>query len=85
MTFTHYSVNDTTLNRIDGGYRFTFTRVNGKVETADYRGSIDTLFRKINDYFELGKHADVFDNLSIPAQDALYNVLWAMAQNNMEV
>ena len=84
MTFTHNNVNDTTLNRVSGGWRFTFTDSDHTVDVLDYMGDCKELFTKVNNFFERGEDAEVFEQLSIPAQDALYNALWAMAQDGIE-
>lgn len=84
MTFTHNNVNDTTLDRYGTCWRFTFTDSDHTVDVLDYMGPCKQLFTDINDFMERGENAEIFEQLSIPAQDALYNALWAMAQDGIE-
>ena len=90
MTFTHNHKDDTILER-DGKdidftfYGCTFTYDDENTDRMSFRMSQDDLFWMLGEYFDSGnkEHADIFDNLTIPAQDALWNALFYLNQNNI--
>ena len=86
-TFTHNNPNDTTLER-DGGV-ITMTFVNDPFtmdsDVLDFRMTQAELFEKLTAYFEAGQNQDIFDELTIPQQDALWNALLWLDQRNLEV
>jgi len=87
MTFTHNNVNDTTLER-DGNY-IVFTFVNDgftyDTDTFDFSYSQDELLEMLGDYFDHKENADLFDDLTLPQQDALWNALLYLDKNHLEV
>lgn len=84
IKYTHNYENDTELTIEDGKIIFTFTDV-GLLDDPDYREvatdklvtdlPASTLFEALANYYEHGENEDLFDGLSLPAQDALNNVL----------
>ena len=87
MTFTHDTVNDTTIER--DGDEIVFTFVNDgftyDTDTFRFKMSQNMLFSMIVDYFELGRNADIFDDLTLPQQDALFDALLFMDRKNIEL
>lgn len=86
-TFTHNNVNDTTLER--DGNTITLYFVNDpftmETEIHEFPYEQDELFEKLGDYFDHCLYTDIFDELTMPAQDALWNALLWLNQNNEEV
>ena len=85
MVFTHNNKNDTQLEVIDGNVRFVFVGDNGEVETEVFEMEQDELFWKLGRFFDLDEAFDQVDDLTLPAQDALWNALLWLNQNNCEL
>lgn len=87
-TFTHNHKDDTLLERDGNTIRFTFwsdTFTYEDPDTMEFSVSQDELFRMLADYFEAGQHADLFDQLTLPGQDALWNALLWMDQRHVQL
>ena len=87
-TFTHNHKDDTLLERDGNTIRFTFwsdTFTYEDPDTMELSVSQDELFRMLADYFEAGRHADLFDQLTLPGQDALWNALLWMDQRHVQL
>ena len=86
-TFTHDHKDDTTLER--DGNTITMTFVNDPftmdTDVIDFKYPQDELFDMICDYFDAGQHADIFDELTLNQQDALFNALYWLNERNLEV
>ena len=88
ITFTHNNPNDTFLEK-DGdtihyafyGNMFTLE----EQDRMDFQMSQDQLFVMLGEYFDEGKHADLFDNLTLPGQDALWNALYRLNDQNIKL
>lgn len=88
MTFTHNHKDDTILERDGADIDFTFfgntfTYDDENTDRMSFRMTQDELLKKLEDYFEAGQNADIFDNLTIPAQDALWNALVLMERKKI--
>lgn len=87
MTFTHNNPNDTTLER--DGNEIVFSFVNDKftydTDTFTFRFSQQDLFDMLADYFDKGENEDIFDALTLPQQDALWNALVFLNNNNINL
>ena len=80
MTFSHNSKDDTILERDGRDIDFTFFGDTFTYEAPDhmtFNMSQEDLFWKLGRYFDSGckDYAEIFDNLTLPAQDALWNAL----------
>lgn len=80
MVFTHNQPNDTILERDGADIDFTFfgstfTYDDENTDRMTFRMTQEDLLQKLEDYFDAGQNADIFDNLTLPAQDALWNAL----------
>lgn len=85
MTFTHNHKDDTILERDGNEIDFTFfgntfTYDDENTDRVTFRMSQDDLFQKLGEYFDSGykDNADIFDDLTLPAQDALWNALFKL-------
>ncbi len=90
MTFTHNHRCDTILERDGADIDFTFfgntfTYDDENTDRMTFRMTQDELLKKLEDYFEAGQNGDIFDYLTIPAQDALWNALVWMAERNISI
>ena len=81
--FTHNLPDDTVIkvqcNRVEA----TFTNEDG-TETIKYNGSPRDFFFVAEDYFETGHDACKYEDLSLPAQDAIFNALYYIAGMDKE-
>ena len=86
-TFTHNFKDDTTLERDGDNIIFTFVNdgFTYMSDVYDFHYTQDELFEMLGEYFDEGKHKDVFDWLTLPAMDALWNALLWLNQRNLEV
>ena len=87
-TFTHNNKDDTILDRDGDRVLFTFIGNTFTMEEQDHMEfSVpqDDLFEMLGDYFDAGKHADIFDELTIPGQDALWDALFWMNERNIKL
>lgn len=82
MTFTHNHKDDTILERDGKDIDFTFfgdtfTYDEESTDRMTFRMSQEDLLEALGEYFDSGnkEHAEIFDNLTLPAQDALWNAL----------
>ena len=85
-TFTHNNPNDTYLERDGNTITFVFIGDMFTMEENDrmeFRMTQEELFRKLTDYFEAGQNADLFDELTCPGQDALWNALLWMHERHI--
>ena len=85
-TFTLNHRDDTILERDGDTIRFTFypdTFTYEAPDTMEFNVSQDKLLHMILDYCDAGQHADLFDQLTIPGQDALLNALIWMRDRNV--
>lgn len=89
MTFTHNSKDDTILERDGNDIDFTFfgntfTYDDENTDRMTFRMSQDELFEQLGEYFDSGyeTNADLFDDLTMPAQDALWNALFWLNEHN---
>ena len=88
MTFSHNNPNDTTIERDGNTLEFSFI---GNMFTMEENDRIeftipqDDLFWMLGEYFDSGnnEHAEIFDELTLPGQDALWNALLYLNQNNI--
>ena len=85
MTFTHNHKDDTILERDGKDICFTFfgntfTYDDESTDRMTFRMSQEELLTALDEYFGSGNkgHADIFDDLTLPAQDALWNALVAL-------
>ena len=85
MTFTHNNKDDTTLIGFDDHIRFIFEGDNGEIETEVFNMKQDELFWKLGNYFDCKEEFEQVDDLTLPAQDALWNALLWLNQNNCEL
>ena len=90
MTFTHNNVNDTVIERDGNEIDFTFygdTFTYDDPDQLTFRMGQDELFEKLGEYFDSGNksNSDIFDDLTLPAQDALWNALVWLNQNNVSL
>ena len=88
MTFSHNNKNDTILERDGNDIDFTFysdTFTFEDPDTMSFRMTQDELFEMMSEYFDAGQYADTFEYLSLPAIDALWNVLLYMHQRNIQL
>jgi hypothetical protein len=90
MTFTHNHKDDTILERDGRDIDFTFfsdtfTYDDESTDRMSFSISQDDLFCMLGEYFDSGCkiHADLFDDLTLPAQDALWNALLYLNQHNI--
>ena len=88
IKFTHNHPHDTTLERDGNTLVFSFIVDMFTMEEQDHiEFSIpqDELFQMLGEYFDSGNkaHAEIFDQLTLPGQDALWNVLLHMNKNNI--
>ena len=84
-TFTHDNPNDTLLFRDESGNIVLTFDLSGDVERHTFGNNQDELFDMMCDYFDEGKHTDIFDELTLNAQDALWNALYWLNERNVEV
>ena len=82
MTFTHNNKDDTILERDGDSIDFTFfgdtfTFSDESTDRMSFRMPQSELFWKLGRYFDSGnkEYAEIFDDLTLPAQDALWNAL----------
>lgn len=92
MTFTHNHKNDTILERDGNDLDFTFfgntfTYDDENTDRITFRMPQDELFWMLGAYFDSGykENADIFDDLTIPAQDALWNALLYLNEHNIKL
>lgn len=87
MTFTHNHKDDTVLERDGNEIVFIFTNdpFTCDSDTFRFRFTQKELLNKIGDYFDCGMNADLFDDLTLPQQDALWNALVFMEKNNIDL
>lgn len=87
MTFTHNNANDTVLERDGNEIVFIFTNdpFTCDSDIFRFRFAQQHLFAMLGEYFLDGKNADVFDDLTLPQQDALWNSLVFMNNNNISL
>ena len=85
--FSHNHKNDTMLfTANDGVICLLFTQDDGENELHMFDNvSQEMLFELLGEYFETGKYANMFDDLTIPAQDALWNALFRLDERHLEV
>ena len=89
MTFTHNYVNDTMIER--DGDSITMCFVNDPftldTDTYEFPYTQDELWAMIQSYFDadVKNYADIFDELTLPAQDALYNALLMCDRNGVRL
>ena len=78
MTFTHNHKDDTIMERDGDTIQFSFYGNMFLLEEhdhMDFKCTQEELFQMLSDYFDAGQHADLFDQLTLPGQDALWNAL----------
>lgn len=87
MTFTHNHKDDTVIERDGNEIVFTFTNdpFTCDSDIFRFRFTQSELFDKICDYFDAGQNADLFDDLTFPQQDSLFNALLFMDKNNINL
>ena len=87
MTFTHNNANDTVLERDGSELVFTFINDAFTYDTDVFRLRFTQreLLDKLCDYFDNGSNADIFDAMTLPQQDALWNALVFMEKNNINL
>ena len=87
MTFTHNHKDDTFLER--DGNEIVFIFVNDPFtcdsDTFRFRFAQHELLDMLCAYFDDGSHADIFDDLTLPQQDALNNALVFLEKNNINL
>ena len=90
MTFTHNHKEDTILERDGSDIDFTFfgntfTYDDENTDRKSFRIPQDDLFWKLGEYFDSGykDNADLFDDLTLPAQDALWNALYYLNEHGI--
>lgn len=87
MTFTHNSKDDTVLER--DGNEIVFSFINDvftyDTDTFRFRFQQHELMEKLGDYLDAGKNADIFDDLTLSQQDALWNALVYMNNNEISL
>lgn len=85
-TFTFRHRDDTIIERDGRSIRFTFypdTFTYEAPDTMEFNVTQDELLQMIVDYSESGKHADLFDQLTLLGQDALLNALICMRDRSI--
>ena len=87
MTFTHNHKDDTVIERDGNEIVFIFTNdpFTCDSDIFRFRFTQHELFTKICDYFDAGQNADIFDDLTFPQQDSLFNALLFMDKNNINL
>lgn len=80
MTFTHNHKDDTILERDGNTLVFSFIGDMFTMEENDrmeFNQTQEDLLWMLGEYFDSGNkaHADLFDQLTLPGQDALWNAL----------
>lgn len=78
MTFTHNNKDDTILERNGSTIEFTFIGNPFTYEEQDhieFNCTQEELLFKLERYFNHHENADIFDDLTIHGQDALWNAL----------
>lgn len=87
MTFTHNHTDDTTLERDGNELVFTFINDPFTYDTDIFRFRFTQreLLDKLCDYFDDGSNADLFDDLTLPQQDALNNALVFLEKNQINL
>lgn len=87
MTFTHNSKDDTVLERDGNEIVFSFINDGFTYDTDTFRFRLQQheLMEKLGDYLDAGKNADIFDDLTLPQQDALWNALLFLDKNNIDL
>jgi len=90
MTFTHNHKDDTILERDGKDIDFTFfgntfTYDDENTDRMSFQMTQEDLLQKLERYFnsENKDYAEIFDNLTLPAQDALWNALVSMERNGV--
>lgn len=90
MTFTHNHKDDTILERDGRDIDFTFfgdtfTYDDESTDRMTFRMSQEDLLEALEAYFTSGNkdHADLFDDLTLPAQDALWNALVTLEKKHL--
>ena len=86
MTFSHNSKDDTILERDGNDLDFTFwsdTFTYEDPDTMTFHVAQADLFKMMEEFFDTGDHADLFEGLSLPAQDALWNALLFLDKNGI--
>jgi len=88
MTFTHNNRHDTTLERDGDTIIFSFIGNMFTMEENDhmeFNVPQDDLFRMLGEYFDSGNkaNAEIFDQLTLPGQDALWNALYRLNERNI--
>lgn len=80
MTFTHNNPNDTMLERDGDVITFSFVIDPFTMETDDFefRMTQEELMDRLRKYFDAGENRDLFDDLTLPEQDALWNALYTL-------
>lgn len=89
MTFTHNHKDDTILERDGNEIDFTFfgntfTYDDESTDRMTFRMPQEDLLWKLGQYFDSGckDYAEIFDDLTLPAQDALWNALVTLNNRN---
>jgi len=88
MTFTHNSKDDTIIERDGNTILFTFYGNMFLLEEQDHMEFKQTqaeLLQMLSDYFNAGQNADLFDQLTMPGQDALWNALLFLDKNGISL
>ena len=87
MTFTHNHKNDTIIERDGKEIVFIFVNDGFTYDTDSFRFPFAQghLFHMLADYFIDRKNADVFGDLTIPQQDALWTALVYMNNNEINL
>lgn len=90
MTFSHNNKDDTILERDGDSIDFTFfgntfTCDDESTDRMTFRMPQEEILSKLADYFDHGAHADIFDNLTLPAQDALWNALVTLERHHQYI
>lgn len=90
MTFTHNHKDDTILERDGKDLDFTFfsdtfTYDDESTDRMSFRIPQAELFDMLGEYFDSGEHSEIFEDLTLPAQDALWNALCWLDRNDIEL
>lgn len=88
LTFSHNHKDDTYLERDGDTIRYAFIGnvfIPEENDQMDFQMTQDELFIKLGEYFDNNMHTEIFDNLTIPAQDALWNALYRMNEQNVKL
>lgn len=85
IVYTHRKHNDTALFRDENGNICLYYNDDGVIESYTFGLFQEELFEMLGEYYDDEKHQDIFDELTIHAQDALWNGLYWLNERNLEV